>query len=418
MVATLSSEGMGGVIPQPESFADYQSFFHSLVVVYRCASLNASQVATAKLRFYRDLGRGKREELVDPQHPLLRLFGRPNPKTSGRRWRLRHQLGKELVGSAYSEIVSKPVAQLYNLNPGAMTAETNGRAVTGWSYKPGREAQSFTTAEVWDDRFVDPDDEIYGMPPIRSAKSNIIANLQLEKALESILKNGMRLSGYLAVETAINPKQEETLMNNLRELYSGVRNWGKTLVVPGGREFTPLNMEPERFQASESSMRNTAAVRHAYGVPSLVYGEDQASWTRDNALSQVEQYHYGTIVPRARDLDEEITERLIPMLRIKGTEGVIAESDFYDTPVERRLRVEEARANGSLVDRGILTANEVRTELGYEPVPWGDSKWGPSGEIEQMGPQGERQEQSTDKALLHDVSRVVRELAAFSEVAA
>ena len=386
-LAALDAQvSFGGMSRQPESLQEFVASYGDVVPVYRCSSLNAASVASLRLRWYRDLGNDEREE-VPRDHPVAMIFRRPNPRMSARRWVYATQLGKELTGATYSEIF--PLvgsAQLWPLNSSLVdpTIEKR-RGVVGYKYHASRPPEEFTAEEIWSDTFYSMADELRGMAPLRPARRAVEADSLLDDGTNAMLRNGMRLGGVLHVDHEATEPQVNHLIAQMREMLAGVRNWGKTLVAAGGRKFEALNMTPEAIQADSLRSWNTGNIMRAYGVWPVIFGLVDQSATRENATTQLLLYHWLTVMPRAQSLAEEISERLLPMLAAVGvpdTEDLFCEFDDSTSPVVRQLRLEEARANATLLERGVYTANEVRSELGYDPVAWGDTFWGSSNTVD------------------------------------
>ena len=44
---------------------------------------------------------------------------------------------------------------------------------------------------------------------------------------------------------------------------------------------------------------------------------------------------------------------------------------FYDSVIPKNMMLETTK-NTQYLDRGVLTINEVREEMGLQPVPWGN----------------------------------------------
>lgn len=392
--ATIGASTLyGDNVPTPETFGDFQRAFEDLVVVYRCASLNTDAVTAGVLRFYRPTGSGEREEIIDPMHPLLRLWTEPNGRVSGHRLLWRHQLSKELTGNGYMEIARlgprRPALQLWNLNAAHMSIDADRReGVKSYVYKPGSEdAVRFAREEVWHDLFPGLTDELYGQPPLRAAKSHMVADRLLEQAMLGLLKSGLRISGVLTVDPGATAEQLKLVADQAQEFHGGVMKWFRTLVIPGGRKFQPLTMKPEEFGAKELRLWNAGQIMRAFGVWPLIFGEVNESATRENATTQSILHHFLTVAPRGKALAQEIT-RLIPMLRIPGTEGVTAEMDYSEAWAVRQLALEEAEAKSALLERGVFDINEVREIAGYEPVAWGGYFWGQSSLRMLAGPDG------------------------------
>lgn len=405
--ANLAAEGTyGDTIPAPESTADFLRVVEDIVVANRCATLNAQSVTVGTLRLYRPKARSDGKEEILPttsrgaDAQLLNFFRRPNPRTSGRRWLYLTQLWKESVGNAFSELVLdvRPLVQAWNMNAAATEVKATPRAgIIGYRYAPGGLGADvlFAPEQVWHDRFPTLSSDVYGAPPMRAARRNLTADEMLERAMSSVLKNGMRLSGVLHLDHDADPEQVQSIVDGLRATVSGVQNWGKTLVAPAGRKFEAFNMEPERFGASEFRKWNAGMIMRAYGIWPVIFGDVNESATRENATTQLVLYQGLTVAARARDMCDELSSFLIPALGIKGTEGVWAEMDFSDTPIMRQIAQEDARANSVLVERGILTQNDVRDTMGFDPVAWGDSFWANQSTVEVARPDGKREAQSS-----------------------
>lgn len=421
--ADLAAESdFGGSVPTPESFDDFQQAFEDLVPVYRCADMNARAVASAKLRLYRDVGGDQGEEITDPLDPILAFFRRPNPRTSGRRWVYQTQLSKELIGNTYDEIVRvRPkgqALQLWTLNGSKMAIDADEAGIGLYRYKPGNKEVPFSPDDIWHDRFENPNSEVYGLPPLRAARRHVEADKQLEQAMLALLKNGLRVSGVLHMDSDVSPGQIDSLRAQLRELHAGVRNWFKALVVGGGRKFEQLTMTMAEFGANDLRAWNTGMILKAYGVYPIIFGDIDKSATRENATTQALLYYWHTIQPRAADLEDEITTRLIPMLKIKGSDRVYAKLDFSETPIMKQLALDEALAKQVLIESTVLNPNEVRSTLGYEPRAGGDAFWSQKQLAPMSQPNGPDGEPGPQKmlAILNEAKRIASAVSELQDI--
>lgn len=383
--ASASAGGVyaGQAVETPRNFQDYLDLYESLVTVYRCASLIAGAVSHAKLRLYRAIGDDEREE-IDRDSPLAVLFRKPNPVMSWRGILWRTIVAEELTGNSYWELArgksgKGPVGEMWPLNPAAMKIIPDPRAgVLAYAYKPNQRTETFQPHEIFHVGYPDPNSDFYGISPLRAATKTLVSDKLLERATNAMLNNGTRLSGVLTVEPGVGQSEIDHVIEQFNALYNGVENWGKNLVIPGGRKWDQISMTPAEFEAIATRKWNREQILEVFGVWPIIYGIMDTSATRENATVQRKLFHELTVAPKATILADEITERLIPKLGIPGTEGVFAEFDFSELPVVREQALDDARANASLTGTGILTINEVRAVMGYDPVPYGNEWYGNS----------------------------------------
>lgn len=365
----------------PETLAEFVQAYSDVVAVYRCASVNASSISSARLRAYRALDDDEREELPR-DHPLSMILRRPNPLMSSRRWVFANQLQKELTGTAFDEVVPVETkrggiisgGQIWPLAPEKMEIERGDRGEpTGYLYHSQWPPTELAVEKVWSDVFHSPTDDLLGQSPLMASRENVAANREVQRGMTALLRNGMRLSGVLHLDHDATTKQVDSITSVLREMFAGVRHWGKTLVAPGGRKFEALSMTPEDMQADAMIDRNNAAIMKSYGLWPLIFGQVDESATRENATTQLKLYHWLTVLPRAAGLAEEMSEKLLPMLLgEEEARDLFVEFDFSATPIAREFARDDALASKELIEVGVLTPNEVRADLGREPVPWGD----------------------------------------------
>ena len=82
-----------------------------------------------------------------------------------------------------------------------------------------------------------------------------------------------------------------------------------------------------------------------------------------------------TVVPEVRFLEDQMNRALLPRL---GYPDLAVE---FDLSVIEALQEDEAsrvQRETALLDRGVLTINEVRRERNLPEVPWGDGAGGAS----------------------------------------
>jgi len=89
-------------------------------------------------------------------------------------------------------------------------------------------------------------------------------------------------------------------------------------------------------------------------------------------LQAAEHQHMSkAVAPRLQRRDEKLNEQLLPLYDPSGRLFLASEDPI---PANRELTAKEQELN---LKYGVVTINEVRSESGLPPVPWGDVPWVP-----------------------------------------
>jgi hypothetical protein len=110
-------------------------------------------------------------------------------------------------------------------------------------------------------------------------------------------------------------------------------------------------------------------VSRAYGVPKPLLGDfERATFSNINAAERI--FWRNTMVPQIRFLEEQLTRALLPRLDYGD---LVVEFDLSTVEALQEDEAHRVRRESQLLDRGVLTINEVRRSRNLPPVPWGDT---------------------------------------------
>jgi hypothetical protein len=90
-----------------------------------------------------------------------------------------------------------------------------------------------------------------------------------------------------------------------------------------------------------------------------------------NLLASKSQHMDQAVSPRLERRDEKLNAQLIPLYDPTGRLFLASEDPV---PVDQNLTVQQQQTD---MKYGVVTINEVRSERGLLPVPWGDVPWLP-----------------------------------------
>lgn len=194
-----------------------------------------------------------------------------------------------------------------------------------------------------------------------AARSLKLAN-NTENSANSFFTNGCNLSGVLTVQGQVTDKQREQIRQSWNSAYS---NGGNGLaILQGNMEYKPIQLSAADSQLLESRLFNVQDIARFFGISPVLLGDlSHSSYATIEAAQQEFLLH--TLNPYIVMIEEEFTRKLV-----KPSENL--EINFDETALLKTDKKALADYYGSLLDKGVLSINEVRTELGYSEIDGGD----------------------------------------------
>lgn len=211
-------------------------------------------------------------------------------------------------------------------------------------------------------------DGLIGMSPISYARHSFGNAMAVEESVGATFKNMVRPSGVLSTDQMLTRAQQDAYERNLGERFSGAINAGKVMTLMGGFKFQPIALPPEDAQMLQTRGFNTEEICRWFRVPPHMVGhtEKVTSWG-----SGIEQQMQGFLTfalrPYLTRIEQAIRKSLIPPL----DQGVIS-AEFN---LEGLLRADShgrAEFYGVMVEKGLMTRNEIRAKENLPPLEGAD----------------------------------------------
>ncbi len=371
--------------------------YGSNVIVFRCVDIIAKSLASVPLVVKQG------EEIAGPEHPLVKLLERPNPRTT--RARLVHQMVayRLISGNSYLEKLgpenSAPVELWvwapYNLKPIVNEKSAlpvgygfdDGKHKVGWEVDPisGRSCilhwHTFNPLNPW-----------LGMSPIESMAKSVDQRNSADEWNQALLQHHAEPSGIMTSETSVTDAQINQIRQQIEERYSGPHNAKRPMILGGGLKWNQVALSPKDMDWLEGKNVAGRDIAGAFGVPTQVIPIQG-----DQTFANYEQARLAlwedTVIPLGRDLVEELNHWFeedypgasihmdlddIPALaprRAKLWETANA-STFTSTDEKRELvdlpPVEDEQGDGGaiLVSAGQITLDDMTSDIG-ELIPRG-----------------------------------------------
>lgn len=385
--------------------------------IYVCATKNAINVAQVPLRLYaakpssrskiivphRVVPKEQREfletkahlrslttfrkavEVVEVlDHPFLDLLKNVNPFMNQFSLLELTQLHQELVGNTYwfvlkgqnnipSELwILEP--QYVKIVPDKKTFIKHYKYERNWS-KP----TIYELDEIVHFKVPNPTNPYYGMSPLAAIFGPYSIGIKMDTYENSVFANSGNPSGIIEYEGVVGEHEYRRTVERLREQYAGLKKAGKLMLLEGGAKYKPIGLSPKELNFLQGRRYIKEIICNAYGQHLGMYDKDA---NRANAETASYLYMRDTITPRLVRLEQKINEQLMPMY-----DDALFVSFDNCIPEDKKYRLEETR---TYIEIGFRTINELRAELGLDPVPWGDEpinlvKGGSNGNGQQSG---------------------------------
>lgn len=332
-----------------------------LSTAWACVRIISQTIATLPLNLYER--KGKSKSLADA-HPLYSvLHSIPNPgSTSAVFWE--SMVAAMLLrgaGRAEKLMFNGRMVGLVFLNPDRLVPRLQqGSVVREWSY-----------TEATGQRRIIPADRVWTVPGFSIDGVNGLSAVQYgaavfgqakaaERAAGRAFRNGALQNIYYTVQSFLKQTQRDEFRDNVM----GLIEQGKTPLLEGGTDVKALSISPKDVQLLESRAWSVQEICRWFLMPPWMVGHTEKSTSWGSGIEQqLIAFLTFCIGPLLRRIEQAIVKDLLtPAERLR----------YYPKfAVEGLLRTDStARAAfyGVMVDKGILTRDEVRELEDREPM--------------------------------------------------
>jgi HK97 family phage portal protein len=194
--------------------------------------------------------------------------------------------------------------------------------------------------------------------------SPIISTLELinttNQGIANSVKSTANLRGILkSTKGILAPEDIKKQKEKFVEDYMNLNNEGGIASLDSTQEFTPITMSP--------IVTNTATIKEFREDVYRYFGVNDAIITSDFTEAQMEAFYEARIEPFLVALGTELTRKIYSEREIAFGDGVVYESNRINyASNQTKLNMIQ------LVDRGILTPNELRQMFNLSPYEGGD----------------------------------------------
>lgn len=298
--------------------------------VYACVNRIATDLARCKPSLYRVNDDGSEEPVTD--HPVCKLFVRPNRQQTWFEWSYQTWVGQLLRQNAYSacrrDRRADPI-ELIPINPDAvLVLEASDGSVL---YNVNR-IGLWQMAMLRDFPVAIPEEDILhlrgltfnslvGVSTIGLARDAIGLAMGLEQQGARWIGNGARPATWLKTQKTLTAETAKRLRAQFDSLHSGIENTGKSVVLEDGLEPVALQLSSVDLQFVPQRANQVLEVCRFFGVPPHKVGVNDRGAVQ-NMAAQDQDYVNTTIMQRV-----EMAEQKLQLFFDLDKEGIFVKLD-------------------------------------------------------------------------------------------
>ena len=337
-------------------------------IIYACIETICTSAAEPKFCAYR--GKQKLET-----HAILNLLNRPNPFMTRFNFIAGWLLYRNLAGNTFIEKV-RPVSggppnELWFMRPDRVEALPDPQTfIRGYKYTLGTTSVIYPANDVIHSKTRHALDDVYGMAPMQVLLSRTDTDNFMREFTKSFFYNAAVPAGLLNIKGALDAEEKQAIKGRFRQDLTGPLGWN-TLMVIEEAEASYTNMGQPMGQRGiaypDLDEINEARLCMAFGVPAVLIGARVGIRMRAyGSLKALKaSFWEETLIPTYVALEDDLNAYLVPDFqgvdRVRfEVENVRALSEDLNSKATRIV---------SLYKEGILTRDEARAEMGYDPAP-------------------------------------------------
>ena len=344
----------------------------------------ATSASMPEYRLMRELPDGGSERL---KNELAFLLDHPNDGQEQAEFVETLVVYLMVSGNAYVMRVrngSRRIVGLRLLRPDRVKVQIgNDGTVAYYEYTLDGRIYTLAAEDVAHLKLPNPYDDVYGLSPLQVVAKYVNLDSSISGFLRAYFSNAGVPAGILKVNRRITSQQEaDAARTKWRSSFSGPRGWHGIAVLDEDAEYQQVAPNIADMDASTITAQTETRICAAFGVPPILIGLQSGldASTYSNYEQARSAFWDETVSPLIHRLEGffervlEIPETEDGSVEVKADmDGVRAYQEDADAVSKRTVEQYQA---------GIVTLNEARAALGYDPVDRGDLRRVPLNVVE------------------------------------
>lgn len=233
------------------------------------------------------------------------------------------------------------------------------------------------TAEMWHIKHFNPttiQGNVYGMSPLNPVYYEIEQHMAANRHNLSALKRGVTPGGVFSIDPPIDDDQYSRLVQHMEKTHAGESNAGRSMFLNAGIKNVSQGMSNKDMDFLELKKEVKNTIYQDLKIPLALVNTD--SMTLDNFTQATLSFYDHAVLPTANRIFSELTNFLMP--RYGDNDNLIISYDQGDITALEPRRNAQMKV---LKDLEIFTINQLRAEVGADPMQGGNAIYGQSTQI-------------------------------------
>ena len=343
----------------------YGEYYATSVPIYSAIKVRSDALARPQVLVLRD------GEPVPSVHPVQRLMDRVNRWYSrGDLWRAT-EIYLGLWGSAFWAIERDQRGQweIWPLRPDRVRIlPDREQYIKGYVYMGINGPVAYTSEEMVWIRYFNPLEEYAGLSPVAPLRLSADMGMDALRFNRNFFRNSALPDVIFTTEESMSDEEVEDFYQRWEKRYKGPANAHRPAIASFIKNIKTLGFSHREMEFVRGLRWSLEDVSRVYGVPlPLLSDYQQATFANINAAERL--FWRNTMIPEMKLLEDHLNEQLLPIL---GYSDLRTKFDLSELEALRENENSLVEREAMLLDRGVLTINEVRRHRNLPDVPWGD----------------------------------------------
>lgn len=338
-------------------------------IAFRCIYMIKQAVGDLSCKLVMEDEDGQPQKVES--HPALNLLYSPNPMQGKEEFISELTAYYLIAGNSYvynPNELNEP-RQLYTLSPDDV------EVISGTSMPEAYEVRGLkrrfpvdkltgksAVMQIKDFNATDP---WYGMSRLQAAVYAIDSFNESQKWNYNLLKNGAKPDGILSAKDDMMTSTEQIseVLEQIERSWNGANNAGGTKFI-GSFDWKQMSMSPKDMDFKDSQVMAARYISQIFGVPPQMIGLPEAQTFSNMEMAKLDFYE-NTVIPIANVIYSALNRWLFQFYKEEGLYFCIDMDKISALDPQRK---EKSERFARLVDSGILSINEAREAMGYQPI--------------------------------------------------
>lgn len=341
-----------------------------------CINYISTRLAAVPLRFHTRTIVDNEEQLEPADsHPVALAFDWFNQHQSNyeawewvHAWTLISGRGPMLIEPRGESTPSGAAFELFPLYPNALRpirSATEG--LVGYRYALHGKETYLLPEDVIEFREFSTSERFSAMGRLFAGRQEIITDLRARKWNDSLLQQGVHISGTLESENQMSADKADRVREAFAKKYAGGSQAHKIVVLHDGLKFKPTTLGHSDIGFMEQLKLTKEDIALAFGIPEELLGAKSANYAALQVKRKV--FWEDTMKARGRRIEAVLNSSVLPRIAPE----LVARYDYSGVEALRDDQAQLVKTARDAIAGGVMTPNEARIKiLSLEEVEGGD----------------------------------------------